>query len=157
MDGIGEFVGPVGTMIIIAWIVKISLAHRRFNKVVDVQADHQSKLLDKFGSSQELIDYLRSDPGTRFVEAMETASTERTTPYSRIFSSLQWGIILGLAGAAFLFIDGRISDGDPGFFVIGALGVPLGVGFLLSGAAAFPLSKSWGLINGNQDRLQNAA
>ena len=149
----GDMLGPIISVLVIGWVVKISLAHRRFSKVLKIQAELQNKLLDKFASSQELAEYLRSNGGTAFMAHLRSAVEERTSPYTRIFASAQWGIVLAFGGGALLLIHANVSSPDEGMVVVGGLALALGLGFLVSGGVAFVLSKSWGLINGHDHGL----
>jgi hypothetical protein len=139
-----------GMFILIAYLVKLVSNNRRRRNQVQLQFDLQNKLLDKFGTSQELMEYLGTDAGQRFVSF---APPEPDSPYARIMSSIQWGIVLLTAGSAFMFLRNQIPDGFEAFTMIGALGIALGIGFLISAAVAFFLSKSWGVINGQQPSL----
>jgi hypothetical protein len=141
-----EVLGPVGFLLVLAWIIKVSLEHRRWNRATQVQSDLQSKLLDKFSTTTELMEYLKSDAGNRFIES---ATAVQANPYSRILSSVQSGAVLSLAGLAFLLMSGKMGESEQGFILIGALAAALGVGFLISALISFFLSKSWGLINGD--------
>lgn len=145
MEALGPMIGVVGIMVVIGWIVRIITTSRRQTKLAGLQAEMQEKLLDKFGSSEEVISYLESDAGRQF---LDTATFERTNPYKRILGSVQTGLILTLAGAAFLFLRGELTEADDAFVFLGALGLALGLGFILSAVATFVLSKSWGLVNG---------
>jgi hypothetical protein len=42
-----------------------------------------------------------------------------------------------------------MAEADDAFVFLGALGLAMGLGFLVSAVATFVLSKSWGLVNGN--------
>ena len=53
-------------------------------------------------------------------------------------------------GLAFLFLRGRVSEAGEGFLVFGTLITLLGIGFGLSSAASYYLSKSFGLLNGSR-------
>ena len=141
----------VGLFAIIGWIIRMVMIQKRQRRLVEIQAELQNKLLDKFSSTQEVLDYLHSDAGTRF---LHSATIERSNPYGRILASLQAGIILTLAGAAFLAMKAHIEGATEGFMFVGALGLAVGIGFLLSGAIAYYLSKSWGLINGHDSPLE---
>jgi hypothetical protein len=146
MDELAGMIGGVSTVLVLGWIVKLSLAHARTVKLTRLQYELQSKLLDKFTTSQDLAEYLRGDAGVGF---LRSAMVERSSPYSRILGSVQVGLILLTGGAAFLMLEGRIAEADEAFAFMGTLGVALGVGFCLSAAVAYILSKVWGLINGS--------
>jgi len=49
-----------------------------------------------------------------------------------------------------LFLRNRVSGAEQGFLVSGTLITVLGIGFGLSSAASYYLSKSFGLLNGNR-------
>ena len=148
MEALGPMIGVVGIMVVIGWIVRIITTSRRQTKMAALQAEMQEKLLDKFGTSEEVISYLESDAGRQF---LDTASFEPANPYKRILGSIQTGLILTLAGGAFLFLRGQLTDADDAFVFLGALSLALGLGFLLSAVATFVLSKNWGLVNGESD------
>ena len=125
----------------VVWIIFATI--RRY-KTAKLQAGVQTKLLEKFGSSQELLAYIQSDAGKRFTESL---TMEQRTPYGRILGATQAGVILILLGLALLFLRGRVSGGDEGFLVSGTIILSLGVGFGLSAALSFFLSKSFGLLS----------
>jgi hypothetical protein len=53
-------------------------------------------------------------------------------------------------GAALLILRNQVSVADTeGFLILGTLSCSLGVGFALSAAASYYLSKSFGLLNGS--------
>ena len=117
---------------------------RRF-KIARLQADVQARLVEKFGTTQDLLAYVQTDAGKQFLEAL---SVERTSPYWRIIGAVQAGIVMFLFGLALLFLRGRVSGADEGFLVFGTIFVTLGVGFAISSAVSYSLSKSFGLLNG---------
>jgi len=148
MEDLAPMIGSVAMFIVVAWIVKMSLAHRRQIRLTELQHDLQERLLDKFTTTQELADYLQGDVGRRF---LESATVERANPYARILGSIQVSLVLLTGGAAFLILQGRIADADEAFVFLGTLGVALGIGFGLSAAVAYTLSKAWGVINGGAE------
>jgi len=125
----------------VVWIIFATI--RRY-KTAKLQAGVQTKLLEKFGSGQELLAYIQSDAGKQFTESL---TMEQRTPYGRILGATQAGIILILLGLALLFLRGRVSGGEEGFLVSGTIILSLGVGFGLSAALSFFLSKSLGLLS----------
>ncbi|PWB68473.1 MAG: hypothetical protein C3F15_16475 [Holophagae bacterium] len=145
MQDLAEVIGPVGVLLVLGWILKLFLTHRRRVKLSQLQYDLQSKLLDKFSTSQELAQYLQGDAGERF---LQSATVERSDPHLRILGSVQVCLVLLAGGVACLALEGRITGADEALAFLGTLGVALGIGFGLSGGVAYLLSKSWGLING---------
>jgi len=147
MDDLAPVLGITSMMLIAAWAFRALLNAWRHNRLVKAQAELQSRLLDKLAGSEEMARYLESGAGRQLLEA---PPVERTRPYARILASLQAGTILLLAGAAFFVVRGQLPEEPPdGFVVLGTLGMALGAGFLLSGALAWFLSRSWGLIDGH--------
>jgi len=145
MADIASVIGPVGVLLVLGWILKLFLTHRRRVKLSQLQYDMQGKLLDKFSSTQELAAFLQGDSGERF---LQSATVERSDPHLRILGSIQACLVLLAGGVACLALEGRITGADEAFAFLGTLGVALGIGFGLSGGVAYLLSKSWGLING---------
>ena len=132
----------------VVWIVHVVLKNRRMVQVATLQAETQKRLLERFGSGQELAAYLDSPAGRTF---LESATFERRNPYGRILGSVQAGIVLTLVGAGFLYLQGGLPEAEEGLLFLGILGLALGIGFLLSAAAAYFLSKSWGLLDGRTE------
>jgi hypothetical protein len=113
------------------------------------------KLIEKFASGQDFNAYLQSDAGRRLSEwnlpAPDTAARGLSNPVGRILWSLQAGLVLFLVGLGLLLLRSvrELSDLSPLLvllLVFGTLGVTLGVGFILSAAASYGLSKHLGLI-----------
>jgi hypothetical protein len=103
------------------------------------------RLFEKFGTSQELLAYLQSEAGRRF---MDSATIEHARPLGRILGSIQTGLTLLLTGLGLLFLHGRLSQSwSDDTLVFGVLAVALGIGFLLSAGVSYWLSKSWGLFD----------
>jgi hypothetical protein len=127
-----------------AWLIFSTI--RRY-KIAKVQAEVQVKLLDKVGSGQELLAYAQSDAGKQLLESLKV---ERVGLHGRIIGALQAGIVFLLLGGALLMLRHQVSpaDAQDGFVIFGTLSCALGVGFALSAAASYYLSKSFGLLNG---------
>jgi hypothetical protein len=138
-------IGSVSIMLVLAWMLKLGLDHRRRTKLMNYQHDLQTRLLDKFSSTNEMMEYLQGDAGQQF---LISATAEKADPRARILGSIQTGLVLLAGGVAFMFLRGQIADAEEGFVLLGTLGVAVGVGFILSAAVAYGLSKTWGIING---------
>ena len=148
MEDIAPMLATIFMMLMIGWIVKVVGQNKRFDKLARMHNDLQTRLIEKFGSNEELLAYLATDPGKRLLDA---PIVERGTPYARILGSVQAGIVLVLTGLAFLVTRSMITGVDEGGFAFtGVLALALGIGFLLSAWASHALSKSYGLIAGNR-------
>lgn len=138
----------------VGWIVWIVASNRRRGKVAEVQAQMQAKLFEKFGSSQEMIAYLNSEAGAKF---LDSASIEHTKPFGRVLGSVQAGLILFFLGIAMLFVRFtmpsvgwnpiEMAQTAHGFLAFSFLLMALGLGFLASAAVSYRLSKKWGLLD----------
>ena len=130
-----------------AWLVWVVFSTIRRYKIAKLQAEVQNKLLEKVGSGQELLAYAQTDVGKTLLESLRV---ETHSPYARIIGALQTDIVMISLGVAFLLLRTRISGAEEGFLVLGTLLSVLGVGFALSSAASYYLSKSFGLLNGSR-------
>jgi hypothetical protein len=132
----------------LAWFVWLMFSTLRRLKIAKLQSEVQSKMLEKVGSGQELLAYAQTDAGKQLLESLRVESP--SSPYGRIIGALQTAVVMICVGLALLFLRGRVSGPEEGFLVIGTLITVLGVGFGLSAAVSYYLSKSFGLINGSR-------
>jgi hypothetical protein len=130
----------------IGWVVWVAGNTFRRVRTARLQADVQKGLLERFGSSRELLDYLQTGHGQRFLEFV---TSERANPYARILAAAQAGVIMTLLGGAFLFLMNMatVHEAADVLLVLGTLVLTLGIGFLASAALSFVLSRSWGLFD----------
>jgi hypothetical protein len=143
-------VGTITTGVIL--LVRTAVEHRRWQRALRTQTDLHAKLIDRFGSSEELLAYLQSPAGKLLTE---TPSLPRTlprasmaAPLSRIFWSLQAGIIIGALGAGLMFVSGSPDDPGVATFLrcVGTVILTIGVGFTVSAAVSYFLSQRLGLV-----------
>lgn len=146
MDELAPMVVSILFFLGIYWIVKTLSTNKRLDRLARMHADMQTRIIDKFGTSQELLAYFNTEPGKQLLQA---PVVERAGPHSRILGAAQAGIVIALAGVASLAVGSLIQVPDPAAFsVMGVLGLAVGIGFLLSAAAAHALSKRYGLFDG---------
>lgn len=140
----------VGITLALLWILRTVLENRRWNRMVKVQTETHAKLLDRFSSSQEMLAYMQSDAGKKFLEAPVFEGQRRlvsTLPFGRILWSVQIGIIAAVLGIGILSLRGRVPpDAEIGLQVFGTLTLTLGIGFLVSGGVSYILAKRFGLL-----------
>lgn len=145
------FLVILGTVV---WLIRTVLEQRRWNRLSKIQAEVHGKLMDRFSSNEELLTYVQTPSGRRFLESgpspLQEAAPARSigAPLSRILWSVQAGVVLGIAGVGSLFLSGRLAyEASQFFFVIGVLMLALGSGFVLSAAASYALSRKLGLFD----------
>lgn len=131
-----------GGLVAIFWVIFSSI--RRL-KVARMQSEVHRHLIEKMGSSQELLTFLGSDSGKQLVASIGIEQPNRE-PYSRILGSVQTGVILLLVGIALLFLGAFFANAEEGCFIVGSLAAALGVGFLISAGLSYRLSKAFGLF-----------
>jgi len=131
-----------------AWVIFTTF--RRY-KIAKLQADVQSRLIEKVASSQDLLAYAQTDAGKQLLESLQVERTVSEAPYGKILGALKAGIVLFCFGAAMLWLRSHVSaQNTDGFTVFGALGIALGFGFGFSATASYYLSRSFGLFNGTR-------
>jgi hypothetical protein len=135
---------------VVIWIIRMIIAQRRWNRVSKVQFDTHSKLLDRFTSNEDLLAYIQTPAGKRFLESAPIPLEETpsiSAPFSRILWSVQAGVVLMIAGLGALYVSSRFIDEAAQFFmVIGVMTSALGGGFIISAIAAYILSRRLGLL-----------
>lgn len=151
LAGTGVAAGVSALLGVFIWLVRSIIDHRRWLRLSRVQAEVHTKLLDRLTTNEDLLTYIQSPAGRRFLESapitMEQEPRVATAPVSRIIWSLQAGLVLAALGSGFWFVQQNVSaDAAEGFFIIGVLAVSLGVGFTASAVMAYVVSTRLGLV-----------
>jgi hypothetical protein len=132
----------------VVWLVRTIMENRRWNRVASIQTEMHTKLLEKMVSSQELLAYMDTEAGKRFLESspfeIET-KTSPSFPVGRILLSAQAGIVMLFVGAAMIWLENQIPDSAQPLLVLGTLGMAVGFGLLFSAGVAYSVSKHFGL------------
>ncbi len=130
-----------------AWLVKTVVDHRRWQRMSKIQADVHTKLLDRFSANEDLLAYIQSPAGRRFLEStpipMDAGPRAISAPIGRILWSVQAGLVLGFAGLGLRYaIPADIADniGAQPLSVISMLALAIGVGFVISAAVSYVIS-----------------
>jgi len=133
----------------IAYVFKSAVDGFRRSRMARMQMDLQSKMIDKFGNSQDFVAWLQSEGGRQF---LEQAPLEKARPYGRIMNTVQIGIVLVILAGGLLMLRGGLDhNAQEPLLVMGSIGLALGLGMLASAGATMWLSKHWGLINGHSE------
>ena len=152
LAGLAGFIAFLVVTGVIVWVIRMIVTSRRWNKLSKVQYDVHSKLLDRFTTNEDLLAYMQTPAGRRFLESapirMPDEPRSMTAPFSRILWSVQAGIVLVLTGIGLLYVSSTLTDEPAQFFmVIGVITLALGGGFIVSAVAAYALSRKLGLLD----------
>lgn len=151
------FVIVVAVSVAVLYLLKSLVDHRRWLRMTKTQTEVHTKLLDRFASSEELLAYMKTPAGARFLEsapisldAGPSGKAAVSAPVSRILWSVQAGIVLLMAGAALLVARSWTAFEEMQLMLatMGTFGAFIGIGFIVSAGASWALSKRLGLMNG---------
>jgi ABC-type multidrug transport system fused ATPase/permease subunit len=150
MEGISIFAVFALVTGVLTWLVRTVIDHRRWSRVSKVQADVHNKLLDRFTSNEDLLAYIQTAAGRRFLEsapiALDGGPRAVAAPIGRILWSIQVGLVLAAAGFGLEYVSGSIQkDVAQPLYAMGVLGIAIGAGFVLSAIVSFILSRKLGL------------
>jgi hypothetical protein len=131
----------------IGWIIKSVIEHTRWNRMIKNQSEIHLKLMERFTSSEDLLAYIQSPAGRRFLESAPVLGMTPAAPVNSILWSMQAGVVLALGGIGLNYATYHLSYtvGEP-LFVLGVLAMSVGGGFILSALISYVISQRMGLI-----------
>jgi hypothetical protein len=153
--------GPVLALLVFLfaamWLLRTVMDNLRWRRVLHLQTDVHNKLLDKFGNSQELLAYMQTDAGKRFLEAapisvaINNEEPQWRSPIVRIMRPLTAGIVLSSAGIAL------VTTVIEPVFTLGKVVLMLGIGFIISAGASWLIARQSGLLESTNPDASNRA
>jgi hypothetical protein len=150
LAGLTAFTIVVSTLI---WLIKTTIEQRRWSRLSRIQAEVHTKLMDRFSSNDELLTYVQTPSGRRFLESGPSPLQESPSPravaapFVRILWSVQIGIVMLALAIGLLFVSGNtVEEAKQFFFIFGCVAMALGAGFTVSAAASYILSRKLGLV-----------
>jgi hypothetical protein len=150
LAGVAVLTGVAAVTSLLVWLIKTAIDHRRWLRLTKIQTEAHNKLLDRLTANEELVAYMQSPAGQRFLESAPIATEGPraiSAPVGRILWSLQAGFVLALAGLGLQFASARvIEEVQLPLWVVGILAMALGVGFLVSAVVSYALSRRLGLF-----------
>ena len=151
-----EFFGAFTVFCVVTFalfsVIKYVVEYRRWHRISKVNAEVHNKILDRFGSNEELLAYIDSPAGRRFLEATPIAPNGAVparvaAPLGRILVSVQLGIILIALAVALMFVGNRAIDEVQQLIRgLAIVALCLGVGCVVSAGASYVLSRRLGLL-----------
>jgi len=146
--GLTVFATVVG---LIVWVVRSVISYRSWKHIVKIQTEAHTKIFDRLGSNEDLMAYIQSPAGQRFLTststAVEVAPRSVGAPVGRILWSVQAGTVITVAGVGLFVASGLVIDEVAQVLhVISVLGIAIGLGFVASALVAYALSHRLGLL-----------
>jgi len=142
------FIAFFGTLL---WLIHILIQNGRWSRLFRLQSEVHSKLIDRFASNQELLSYMETEPGKRFLEAAPIPvdidrSHRLPGGLSRVLGPLQLGIVLTLLGIGLLILHRSLTDFADPLLIFGMVALMPGLGFIISAIVTWRISAQLGLM-----------
>jgi hypothetical protein len=151
MAGLAFFLAFMTLLGVLVWFVRAGIEFRRWLRATTIQTDAHMKLVDRMASNDDLMAYIQSPAGQRFLAsspvAIDTVPSIVGGPLNRILWSVQAGLVLAAAGVGLWFAKTSvIEEAAQVLHVVSLLAIALGVGFVLSALVSYALSRQLGLM-----------
>jgi hypothetical protein len=147
--GLTVFLVFVIVSLVLAWLVKTLLEQRRWSHQARVQAEVHNKVLDRLASNEQLLAYIETPAGRRFLESAPIpleGPRPMSAPVGRVLWSMQAGLVLVAAGVGLLLVSLQMPVGaELPLRVLGVATLSIGIGFVVSAGASFFLARRLGL------------
>jgi hypothetical protein len=152
IQGFQVLMGIALFLSLVAWFIKTFLDSRRWNRQNKVQTDVHMKLLERLSGNEELLSYIQSPAGAKFLESspirLDAVSPGAGAPMGRIIWTLQAGIVLTAAGVGLFIVAEQIAnEATAPLRGLGILGIALGIGFIISALISFLISRRLGILD----------
>ncbi|MGB6975707.1 MAG: hypothetical protein WBD67_13570 [Terracidiphilus sp.] len=138
-------------LVVLAWMIRVFLENRRWNRVFKLQSEVHGRLIDKFSTTQELASYMETDAGRRFLEAAPIpvqidSGSRMPNAVARVLTPLQAGVVMVLLGIGLLLLRHTEKDMENPMLVLGTIVLMPGIGFILSAGITWVLAARLGLM-----------
>lgn len=150
MEGFFVLFGVSMTIFIFTWLVRRVIEHRHWTRLARVQAEVHNKLLDRFGSNEDVLKYIESPSGKKFLEAapipLDAEPRAVSAPISRVLWSVQIGVILAFGGLGLRLVSYNVEkEVSSALGALGTLALAIGIGFIVSALISFFVSRRLGI------------
>jgi Flp pilus assembly protein TadB len=123
----------------IGWVIYLAADTAKRQRRIKAQTELHGRLLDKFSSASEVVEFLQTPSGAQFVDRI---SSDREEPASGILRSTHRGIILVVVAIGCLVLTRVYGWDNNPLLVVGVILLCLGIGFLISAAVSHRLSRT---------------
>ena len=136
---------------LIAWLIRTFIDYRRWNRLNNLQTDVHTRLMDRLTTNEDLLAYIQSPAGSRFLESspipLDAGPRSVAAPLGRILWTVQGGVVLMAAGVGLDLVGERVRyEAAQPLRALGILALALGFGLVISAVVSFMISRRLGLI-----------
>lgn len=134
---------------VLAWFVRTVIEQKRWNRLSRQQSEVHNKILDRFSTSTELLEYIKTPAGTKFLESapipLHAERPAQNAPLARVIWSIQIGVVVSAGALGMLLVSLRLDkEAAQELFALGMIGFCIGIGFVASAVVAMVLSRRLG-------------
>ena len=144
----GLFVLTIISVIVgvLTWLIRTLVEQRRWSRLARVQAEVHGKLLERFSNNEDLLRYIDTPAGRRFLESapipVESGPRQVSAPIGRILWSIQTGLVVAAAGLGLQWVSSGVDkDAAQPLYALGVVALCVGIAFVLSAVISFILSR----------------
>jgi hypothetical protein len=149
--------GILGFMTLIGWTLKRLIDHRRWLRMSKLQADAHAKVFDRLSSNEDLLAYIQSPAGQRYLQSaplVTESARSLDAPVGRILFTSQVGTVVTFVGIALAYLTRTLANNStpdvselaPFMLTASVMAIAIGLGFLASAGVAYALSRRLGLL-----------
>ena len=158
---VGPFLVLLTVLATLIWLIRILLENRRWTRIFNMQTNVHGKLIDRFGNNEELLSYMNTEAGKRFLEAAPIPigfEPDQRVPaaLSRVLVPLQIGVVLTLLGIGLLALRHSLPEISSPLLVFGIIVLMPGLGFIISAGITWLLAARLGLMPRNPQEFSDS-
>ncbi len=151
LGGVAILIGLMTLLGAVVWLLRSIIEHRRWLRATKIQTDAHTKIVDRLTSNEDMMAYIQSPAGQRFLSSaavtIDIAPQAMSAPFNRILWSVQAGVVLTAVGLGLWFARNNvIEEVGQVLQVLSILTIALGVGFIASALVSYALSRQLGLV-----------
>lgn len=122
----------------ITFIIMVAAWWQIRQRRIVLQAEVQTKLIERFGSSSELVEFLKSNTGREFVHGVQKGTLG--VAHEKVVGGVRKAIVLTFIGGGLMTIWGISGEEWVSWF--GVLFLAVGLGFLTAALVSMRLSRA---------------
>lgn len=134
-------VGCVTFFGMICYVVGVIVSGRNRNRLAQIRAELQTRMLEKFGSAAEFVEFAKSEEGKKL---LESAAMERPMIVDKNLTWLRRGILLTAAGVGVAILN--LTNGiESGTATVSITLLSVGIGSIVAALSSRRLARAWQL------------